>query len=85
MGRLRGLTWTSAWKLKSTPAAVPNGVWQEEARLLLTEAIIMVTKQNAQKEKVVKTEENQPQDIRVRNRSAGKLITAGKLLKDLPS
>lgn len=43
----------------------------------------MVTKQNAQKEKVIKTEENKPQDIRVQNRSAGKLITAGNLLKDL--
>lgn len=62
---------------------MPNGVCQEEARLLLTEAIIMVTKQNAQKEKVIKTEENKPQDIRVQNRSAGKLITAGNLLKDL--
>lgn len=62
MGRLRGLTWTSAWKLKSTPAAVPNGVSREEARLLLTEAIIMVRKQNAQREKVIKREKNKPQD-----------------------
>lgn len=63
MGRLRGLTWTSAWKLKSTPAAVPNSVSREEARLLLTEAIIMGRKQNAQREKVIKTEKNKPQDL----------------------
>lgn len=40
----------------STPAAVPNGVSREEAQLL-TEAIIMVRKQNAQREKVMKAEE----------------------------
>lgn len=40
----------------STPAALPNGVSREEAQLL-TEAIIMVRKQNAQREKVMKAEE----------------------------
>lgn len=43
-----GLTWTSAWKLMSPRAAVPDGVSREEAQLL-KEAIIMVRKQNEMK------------------------------------
>lgn len=47
----------------STPAAVPNGVSREEAQLL-TEAIIMVRKQNAQREKVMKAEEKKSDETK---------------------
>lgn len=63
----------------STGAAVPNGVSREEAQLL-TEAIIMVRKQHAQREKVTKAEEEKKSDET--ERSGTLCWIAGKLPKD---